>query len=577
MARSTAEDRASLAGVQPIKVPYTKLSTRDNNVYQYGDVLYSRKSANTKILQKSTDFGNTWTDLYTFTYDVGIVIVASNGNILVSQKSSSNLYVDPAGYLELSTDGGSTFNSVHTVDGGGFGVWSFDVNADVVLVAGYGKYATVTGRQVYRSTDGGATWASIFTHPLDGGGSVEQHIHKVYIDPVTPTTYYVTSGDNAPAKGVWYSTDSGNNWTAITRTHQPTQLLADSTYLYLGNDLEGTIQRIAKTDFALGDAALETAYTATTDVRGTFGKLSFYSSAIDAAGNVYFGGVAYGADSVQNNNKDAAFIVSPDQGDNWVILSQFPSQAGTTSTGVNFISKMNSRKQLYVRTNNTSAVYVLDTARIDNRLNTLLATRSAATRRDLSKVSIPNMNFDTVPSTNTAATAATLKWIDGTSGGSSAGRGYGWAIPSGGLASTASAQFDTTVKRSGVASLHLSNPTNTAAVSVSSFRNAASPEYFAIAANTSYTVKCWIKTSNVVANGAYVDFRQLTNAGAAVTTTSSNKLAGTLDWTEVTLTVTTGATSVRGAILLRLNATGNISDAWFDDLTITTARTRQSV
>lgn len=558
MARTTTDLRTS-APYLDYKAPL--LAGRDNSIYAYNDVLWSRKSANTKILQKSVDFGDNWTDVYTFTYDVGIIIVTDDGSILVSQKSTSDLYADPPGEIWRSSDGGTTFTSVLTVSNGGFGVWSFDVYQNKVFVAGYGKY---NGRYVYRSLDSGATWETVFTHPLDGGGSATQHIHKIHIDKVTPTTIYVSSGDSVPAKGVWYSTDNGGTWTAITRLHQPTWIESDSENIYLGEDLEGKIHRIAKSRFSEGEDAVETVYDTTLDGRGSFGNISFYSGATDSYGNVYFGGVAYGLESVQNNVKDAPLIVSHDQGNTWALIQSFLRKT-SVSSGFNVLPKVQSNGIIYMRTNNTSAIQKLDTAEVNNRLIAGL-NRTSVNRSQFSNI-VPNGYFELYPSGTIATTGTATRWVDGTAAGSQAKSSvYGWAIPTGGYAGNAEAIFDSSVVYSGSRSMKLSNTNATGAISVATFRNATPNEYFNLLPNTAYTFTARIKTNNAVTNGAYVDVREFTGAGSAVTTRSTTKLAGTNDWTLLTLNFTTGATTLLGAILLRLNVVGNVSDAWFDEV-----------
>lgn len=186
-----------------------------------------------------------------------------------------------------------------------------------------------------------------------------------------------------------------------------------------------------------------------------------------------------------------------------------------------------------------------------------------------------NGGFEIAPAF-TAGTNTATRWIDGTAAGSTGKLGYGWAIPNGAITSTVESYFDTSRKRSGTYSLKLSNLTTGSSISVANFRNtpAASTLYelLRLQPNTSYTLTGYISTNNVAASGAYIDFRQYNAAGTALATTSTTKLSGTdATFREVTVTVTTNASAVFGGLLLRLNVTGNISDAWFDDITLTPA------
>lgn len=188
-----------------------------------------------------------------------------------------------------------------------------------------------------------------------------------------------------------------------------------------------------------------------------------------------------------------------------------------------------------------------------------------------------NGGFEIAPAF-TAETGTATRWIDGTAAGSTAKLGYGWGIPNGAISSTVGASFDTSQFRSGTYSMKLSNLTTASSISVGTYRNTpvASTlfELFLLQPNTSYTLTGYIRTNNVATNGAYIDLRQYTAAGTAVLTSATNKLSGTdSTWREVTLTLTTGATTVFGSLLLRLNVTGNVSDAWFDDITLIPAST----
>lgn len=189
---------------------------------------------------------------------------------------------------------------------------------------------------------------------------------------------------------------------------------------------------------------------------------------------------------------------------------------------------------------------------------------------------IPNGNFRQRPSVLTAATNTANRWIDGTGAGSSAKLAYGWSAPSAGSGVGANAEigFDTTIFRTGAASLRLSNLNASGAVTAASLR-AATPtastlfELFRLQPNTTHTLKAYIRTNNVPSNGAFIDLRQFSANGTTLVTTSTNKLSGTdTSWRLVTLTITTNASAAFGCLFLRNNVAGNISDAWFDDITL---------
>lgn len=185
-------------------------------------------------------------------------------------------------------------------------------------------------------------------------------------------------------------------------------------------------------------------------------------------------------------------------------------------------------------------------------------------------VDIGNKSFDIVPPSNTAATNVSGRGIDGTASGSTNSTPYMWAIPPG-SATAAEAQFDTTVSRSGGASMRLTNLTTGGVITVGGYRvtpsSTALGEIFALLPNTTYRLVGYIQTVAVPTNGAFMDLRQFAADGSAIVTNSTNKLTGTIGtWTQVALTVTTAANARYGTIFLRNNVAGAISTAWFDDV-----------
>lgn len=180
-----------------------------------------------------------------------------------------------------------------------------------------------------------------------------------------------------------------------------------------------------------------------------------------------------------------------------------------------------------------------------------------------------NGGFNTIPSVNTAATNVPGRWIDGTAAGSGALKAIGWACVPGALVATAEAGFDTSIKRSGAASMRLSLLNATGTVTVGTYQTLNTQQVFPLLPNTVYNLVGYIRTNNVISNGAFIDVRELSASVATVATTSSTRLTGTdTSFRQVTATLTTGATTRFGAIFLRHNIPGNTADAWFDDITL---------
>lgn len=185
---------------------------------------------------------------------------------------------------------------------------------------------------------------------------------------------------------------------------------------------------------------------------------------------------------------------------------------------------------------------------------------------------LTNGNFEYVPPF-TAATTTISRWIDGTSGGSNKDDSpYRWFILSS-SANTFSAQYDTSIYRSGAASLKLSTADATGIVNacMGSNANRQTVERTTIPAlpNTTYTLTGWIKTNNAASNAVYFDILEYNNAAANQATNSTSKLSGTNDWTQLTKTFTTTSATRYLLVICRNNVAGNVSDAWFDDITLT--------
>jgi len=209
---------------------------------------------------------------------------------------------------------------------------------------------------------------------------------------------------------------------------------------------------------------------------------------------------------------------------------------------------------LYNATSITSATYVLDTPFYK--------------RSEVDPNLVRNGDFKYAPPF-TAATTSTGRYIDGTSGGSLTNSLFGWTLIT--TAGAAEASFDFNEKRSGSCSMKLSNTSAAGSCLVGQGLGTGFPsksDLMSLLPNTSYTLTGYIKTNNAASNSAFVDLRQYDNDGTAGVTTSTNKLTGTNDWTLVSLTVTTSSTTRLGRIFLRNVVTGNISDAWFADITV---------
>lgn len=202
-----------------------------------------------------------------------------------------------------------------------------------------------------------------------------------------------------------------------------------------------------------------------------------------------------------------------------------------------------------------------------------MKARKLATNANLVK----NGDFEYAPPF-TAATTASNRWIDGTSGGAASNNLFGWAIPTAGITAGASARFDPTLSRSGSGSILLSTTDATGVISVTNAISGSSPSIltdaiYPLSPNTTYILTAYVQTVNAATNSVYCDFREFSYNGSTTgttATTSTNKVSGTNStWTLLTVTVTTASNTRFGQVLLRNLVAGNISSANFDDISIT--------
>jgi hypothetical protein len=153
---------------------------------------------------KSTDGAATWTavnsglvDTSTGISPVDVLVLAidpgSPGNLLAGTSNSD---------IFKSTDGGATWHA-ETTGGSAFG---FAVTAFQFLPGNSAIVYAASNEGLLRSPDGGVTWLFY--------GNEGDSLSTLLIDPRTPTTMYAGSADGA---GVLKSTDGGNNFKAINK------------------------------------------------------------------------------------------------------------------------------------------------------------------------------------------------------------------------------------------------------------------------------------------------------------------------------------------------------------------------
>jgi photosystem II stability/assembly factor-like uncharacterized protein len=178
---------------------------------------------------RSDDAGRTWTSMFDKgpTAPIGAIAIApSNPDVVYigSGQPEPRYDVQSGEGVFASRDGGRTWRDLGLKDTRHIGkVWIDPANPDTLLVAAVGDFFKAgPDRGVYRSTDGGATWA----HTLkvdDETGAVD-----IAADPGDPKVVFASTWQArqypwqsyftpiaGPGSAVWRSADGGATWTRL--------------------------------------------------------------------------------------------------------------------------------------------------------------------------------------------------------------------------------------------------------------------------------------------------------------------------------------------------------------------------
>jgi hypothetical protein len=192
---------------------------------------------------------------------------------------------------------------------------------------------------------------------------------------------------------------------------------------------------------------------------------------------------------------------------------------------------------------------------------------------------VRNPSFDAVPPFIGATTGTTV-WIDGTIGGNGASAAsiWGWYLFS--RTGTSSAQYDTTEKNSGNASLKVSTSAIASQIVVATSSNTVaslSQNPIPVTPGVNYTLSFYMKTvanSGSATTGAQMLVRETAADASQVAQNVTNTgVTTTTGWTKYTYTFTTAANT--RYVILKASVVGSdgtatlIMDAWFDDIIIT--------
>lgn len=177
---------------------------------------------------KTTNAGVTWRSIFDGqgSYSIGCLALDPNDRFTLWVGTGENNSQRSVGYgdgVYKSTDGGASFKRVGLESSEHIGKIVIDPrDSNVVYVAAQGPLWKEGGdRGLYKTTDGGKTWANILEISKHTG------INEVQMDPSNPDILYASSYqrrrhtwvliNGGPESGIHKSTDAGKTWKKINR------------------------------------------------------------------------------------------------------------------------------------------------------------------------------------------------------------------------------------------------------------------------------------------------------------------------------------------------------------------------
>lgn len=177
---------------------------------------------------KTENAGVTWRPIFDGqgSYSIGCLAIDPNDRFTIWVGTGENNSQRSVGYgdgLYKSTDGGRSFKKVGLENSEHIGkIVVHPDDSNTVFVAAQGPLWKEGGdRGLYKTTDGGTTWAKVLDISKDTG------INEVHLDPTNPDIMYASAYqrrrhtwvliDGGPESGIHKSTDGGETWKKINR------------------------------------------------------------------------------------------------------------------------------------------------------------------------------------------------------------------------------------------------------------------------------------------------------------------------------------------------------------------------